>query len=303
MRGITKSSFVCDFCVNRTAFLISGASAVLAPRFAAASSLEGTIERAAAASTGVVGVYARRMGPGDPISYDADERFPSASTIKLVILTSLFQAAEREPGLLDRSLSVRAEDFVGGSEVMDAYNPGDRVRLSTLARAMIEQSDNTASNALITFLGFERINKTARDAGMSRTQLRHHFVDYTAVVQNRNTTTAHDMATLLYQIERGAREGLPTVAMPQSCRAMIDILLRQEDRDKIARGLPHGVPVANKSGEVDGVRNDVAIVDPYGASPYVIAVLTKDLADFSEGNIAIRQIAKAVHRALYAGST
>jgi beta-lactamase class A len=289
--------------VNRTAFLLSSACAVLAPRIAPASSLQGAIERAAAESTGVVGVYARRLGSGEPISYDAEERFPSASTIKLVVLTSLFQAAEREPGLLDHHLTLRGEDFVGGSEVMDAYDPGDRVRISTLARAMIEQSDNTASNALITFLGFKRINRSARDAGMFRTQLRHHFVDYTAVVQIRNLTTAHDMATLLYQIERGAHEGLRTVASTQSCRAMIDILLRQEDRDKIARGLPHGVPLANKSGEIDGVRNDVAIVDPYGDSPYVIAVLTKDLADFSEGTIAIRRIAKAVHRALYEGST
>jgi beta-lactamase class A len=289
--------------VNRNVFLISGASAMLFPSIASAGTLEEAIERAAAASTGSVSVYARRMGPGEAISYDADERFPSASTIKLVVLASLYQAAEREPGLLDRSLTLHLDDFVGGSEVLDAYNPGDRVRISTLARAMIEQSDNTASNVLISYLGFERINATAKNAGMRNTQLKHHFMDYTAVVHIANLTTAHDMATLLYQIERGAREALTTVASPQSCRAMIDILLRQEDHDKIARGLPRGVPLANKSGEIDGVRNDVAIVDPYGASPYVLAVLTKDLADFSEGNIAIRRIAKAVHRALYVGNT
>jgi beta-lactamase class A len=272
---------------------------MVVPRIARASMLDDAIQRAAAASTGLVSVYARRLGPGEPISYDADERFPSASTIKLVVLTSLYQFAEREHGLLDRELTLHLDDFVGGSEILDAYNPGDRIRISTLARAMIEQSDNTASNVLISYLGFDRINRTARDAGMERTQLLHHFVDYTANVPIRNLTTAHDMARLLYQIERGAHEAVRTVAEPQTCRAMIDILLRQEDRDKIARGLPQGVPLANKTGEIDGVRNDVAIVDPYGDSPYVLAVLTKDLADFSEGNIAIRRIAKAVHRALY----
>jgi beta-lactamase class A len=107
------------------------------------------------------------------------------------------------------------------------------------------------------------------------------------------------MGMLLYQIERGAHEALYTVASPASCHRMIDILLRQEDRDKIARGIPEGIPLANKTGEIDGVRNDVGIVDPYGDSPYVIAVLTKDLNDFSLGNIAIRRIAAAVHTALY----
>jgi beta-lactamase class A len=105
------------------------------------------------------------------------------------------------------------------------------------------------------------------------------------------------MGSLLYQIERGAHEAVYTVASPASCRAMIRIMLRQEDRDKIARGLPPGTPLANKTGEIDGVRNDIGIVDPFGEAPYVIAVLTKDLNDFSLGNIAIRRISKAVHTA------
>jgi beta-lactamase class A len=79
---------------------------------------------------------------------------------------------------------------------------------------------------------------------------------------------------------------------------MIDILLKQEDRDKIARGLPAGVPLANKTGEIDGVRNDIGIVDPYGEAPYILAVLTKDLNDFSLGNLAIRRIASAVNASM-----
>ena len=116
---------------------------------------------------------------------------------------------------------------------------------------------------------------------------------------SENLTTPRDMGMLLTQIERGAHEGVRTVASPEACRKMIDILLRQEDRDKIARGLPKGTPLANKTGEIDGVRNDVGIIDPYGDKPYVLAVLTKDLNDFSLGNIAIRKIAAAVYSALY----
>jgi beta-lactamase class A len=137
---------------------------------------------------------------------------------------------------------------------------------------------------------------------MLHTQLKRHFMDFAAIVHHSNNlTTARDMGWLLYQIDRGAHEGVPTVASVRSCRRMIDILLRQEDRDKIVRGLPRGVPVANKTGEIDGVRNDVAIVDPYGEAPYVLSVLTKDLNDFSNGVIAIRRIAKAVDVAFRTG--
>jgi beta-lactamase class A len=209
------------------------------------------------------------------------------------------QDSEKDASIFDRQIRLKLSDFIGGSEVLDSYNPGDLISVGTLARAMIEQSDNTASNVLITMLGLDRIADTIHRAGLSRTQLHRHFVDVGTVVRHsQNLTTAHDMGSLLYAIERGAHEGVYTVASPVSCRHMIDIMLRQEDRDKLARGLPKGVPLANKTGEIDGVRNDVGIVDPYGNAPYIIAVLTKDLDDFSLGNIAIRRISKAIYGAL-----
>jgi beta-lactamase class A len=124
-------------------------------------------------------------------------------------------------------------------------------------------------------------------------------MDYAAIMHHsENLTTPHDMGTLLYAIERGAHEGVRTVASPESCRAMINIMLNQEDRDKIYRGLPKGTALANKTGEIDGVRNDVGIVNPFGEAPYVIAVLTKNLDDFSLGNSAIRRAAAVVNSAL-----
>jgi len=287
--------------MNRMAFVAGSLATGIVPCVADASDLETSVARAAAASTGIVGVFARKMSALPmPVAYNADERFPAASVIKVLILVSLFQANEKSPGLLERTVRLQASDFVGGSEFLQNAQPGDLYKVGTLARAMIDQSDNTASNALITLLGFERINATAQRAGLKHTQLKRHFLDYTAIVHHsENLTSAHDIGTLLYQIERGSREAIRTVASPVSCRAMINIMLHQEDRDKIARGLPKGMPLANKTGEIDGVRNDVAIVDPFGDSPYILAVLTKDLADFSDGVIAIRRIAKAVHAELY----
>lgn len=286
--------------MNRNAFLGGTLAASFAPLPAPAGDVDSQIASAAAGSTGEVGVFARKMGPGTPIAYNADVIFPAASTIKVLILVSLYQAAEKSPGLLDSSVRLQSSDFVGGSDVLQNANPGDRIRVSALARAMIDQSDNTASNALISLLGFDRINATARRAGLKHTQLKRHFLDYTAIVRHSNNlTTAHDMGTLLYLIERGSREAVYTVASPKSCNAMIQIMLKQEDHDKIARGLPKGIPLANKTGEIDGVRNDVAIVDPFGDNPYILAVYTKDLNDFSVGVIAIREIAHSVHATLY----
>jgi beta-lactamase class A len=294
---VNRRSFLSN-AVGSTSSLSLFSFAVGFPARARASTLDDEIAAAASGSSGTVAVFARRMGHPPEIAFNADERFPTASIIKVVILVSLFQLAEKRPSVMQDRVTLKLSDFIGGSEILDAYNPGDSISIDRLARAMIEQSDNTASNVLITYLGLDRIARTIAGAGLTRTQLHRHFLDYTAIMHHsENLSTARDMGTLLYEIERGAHEAVYTVASPASCRAMIDIMLHQEDRDKLARGLPPGVPLANKTGEIDGVRNDIGIVDPYGEAPYVIAVLTKDLNDFSLGNSAIRRISKVVHNA------
>jgi beta-lactamase class A len=194
--------------------------------------------------------------------------------------------------------------MVGGSDALAYSQAGERFTVGSLIHAMITVSDNTASNALISTLGFERINRTAARIGLEQTHLHSRFLDSFAIVHRvRNVTSARDLGTLLYALEHGAREGITTIASPRSCRRMIDILLHQEDREKIARGLPRGVPLANKTGEVSGVRNDVGIIDPFGDVPYVLAILTKDLDNYVDGVNAIIRITRRVNFAMNAGRT
>jgi beta-lactamase class A len=288
--------------VKRGAF-VAGAAAVSIPLPAPAANLHHVIDSIAATSSGIVGAYARRLGARTPLlAYNADIQFPAASVIKVLILVSLYQAAQRDPQLFTRRVRLRAEDMVGVTHFLSEARPGATYSVRYLAKAMIVASDNTAANTLITLLGFTRINATAYRAGLRHTQLKRHFLDYSAIVRHsENLTTPRDMGELLYAVELGSHEALRTVASPHSCRAMINLMLQLEDRDKIARGLPRGTPLANKTGEVDFVRNDVAVVDPFGDEPYVLTVFTKRLWDYGRGLDAIRRVSKAVHGVIARG--
>jgi beta-lactamase class A len=79
---------------------------------------------------------------------------------------------------------------------------------------------------------------------------------------------------------------------------MIAIMLGQEDREKIPGALPSGVAVANKTGEITGTRNDVAIVQPYGDAPFILAIMTKGITDYDAALAAIHDITRAVFRAV-----
>jgi len=197
------------------------------PRVARAQSLDALLSEAIAGIPGSVGVAARTMANGPPFfAYNAERSFPSASTIKLVIMLTAFVGAEIDPSAMDRRIVFRRSDLIGGSDFLANAQDGERFTIRELVVPMIQRSDNTAANLLISHFGFGRINLVARRAGMERTQLRRHFLDYAAMLKHMdNRTTPADMANLLYRIERAVREGETTVASPQSCDAMIRIML------------------------------------------------------------------------------
>lgn len=245
---------------------------------------------------GSIGIYARLMNDAPPLfSYAAEDSFPAASTIKMLIMLTAFNVADRDPNALNEQLTIRSGDLVAGSPFLAGAQGGEKYTVATLMKPMIQVSDNSASNALISHFGFERINAIAQRYGLRNTRLKRHFLDYAAVVHHhQNVTTPGDMGRLLFAIERGSREGVPTCATPRSCRAMIEIMLGQTDHDKIRAGIPRSTPVANKTGEVTGVRNDVAIVDPLGDTPFLLTIFTKHLTSHRAGVQAIQRIAQAV---------
>lgn len=249
---------------------------------------------------GVTGVVVRTMDGAPPeVAIRAEEPFPSASVIKVAIMTTVYRAYEAGTAHPRERVRTRASDLVGGSEVLAGSPPGKSWTLDTLVKAMIRVSDNAASNTLITRFGMGAINATMRLAGMTGSRLGRHFADVVPAWRvSENVVTPADVATLLFGIERSAREGIATIVSAQSARAMIDVMLGNDDATKIVRGLPPGTPCAHKTGEIDGVRNDAGIVDPFGDVPYVLVALTKSLENQAAGNAGIAAIARRVDTAL-----
>lgn len=246
---------------------------------------------------GRIGVYARTMAPGPPlVAYDAYRQFPTASTIKVLVMTTAYAMEEIRPGTLAAEVTFRTGDLIGGSDFMDQAANGQRFTVRELIVPMIQLSDNTAANLLMGYLGIATINSVGKRAGMERTHLARKFMDFAAIAHhNDNVSTPADMARLLYLIERGAREEVRTIVSPQNCRSMVAIMLGQTDRDGIPAALPPKTHVANKTGELQGTRNDVAIVEPYGDSPFILAIMTADAYDLSAAYAAIHAVTRATY--------
>jgi len=252
---------------------------------------------------GITGVVVRTLGDGPPVvAIRPDEKFAAASVIKLAILATVYRAYDAGTAKPSDTVKTRASDLIGGSDVLAGSRAGKEWSLDALVKAMIRVSDNSASNALITAFGMGTVNATMQLAGMTGSRLGRHFADVVPSWRvSENVITPADTARLLFAIERGTRESIATIATPQSCHAMIDVLLGNDDATKIVRGLPPGTPCAHKTGEIDFVRNDAGIVDPFGDAPYVLVVLTRKLRNYAAGNAGIGAIAHRVDAALRQG--
>lgn len=278
--------------MKRGEFLAASGAFAMLPRIAAASPYD-HVERIARSVPGEIGVYCRTLAPGGPVfAFNEHVVFPTASTIKALIMVTAFVAEERRPGTMRRTIVTHTSELIGGSDFMATQPDGARLTVHELLVPMITLSDNTASNYLMSFFGMPAINAVGARLGMHHTRLARHFLDFAAIAHNDNVTTPADMARLLYAIERGAREEVRTIVSPKHCRDMIDIMLRQTDRDKIPAGLPPGIAVANKTGEIDGTRNDIAIVEPFGDSPYILTIYSKWVTDYTPLYEAIHRYAR-----------
>jgi beta-lactamase class A len=286
--------------VKRALFLGASAAILFFPRTTSAAppSLERHVRAIAQAMPGTIGVYARTLDEGPPlVEYRATNLFPTASTIKALVMATAYALEDQTPGTLDAQLTFsHSGDLIGGSDFMSEQADGTTFSVRQLIVPMIQVSDNTAANMLIGHFGVDQINDIGAQAGMQNTHLARKFIDTSAIVRvQNNVSTPADMAALLYQIEKAAHEDIPTIASAKFCREMIKIMMGQTDREKIPGGIPSGVPIANKTGEITGTRNDIAVIDPYGNTPIILAIMTKHLTDYDAANAAIHQIARAVY--------
>ncbi len=220
---------------------------------------------------GHLGVMARNLNTGEAVRYNAAERFPTASAIKLPVMATFFHLVDLKQ--LDPSMRVvlTADDKKPGSGVLQFMSDGTTITLLDAVKLMIVLSDNTATNLVLDRLAqthAERmavVNKFLEGKGLKNTRLLNRL--YSVATKARTpeamrygigVATPEDMVTLLEALY--AR----TLVAPASSEAMLDIMNEQFYREMIPRLLPEGecrsFRIANKTGSVTESKVDVALV-------------------------------------------
>jgi len=242
-----------------------------------------------AAYTGRWGIVIINKSTGEVLEINPAMVFPAASMIKVPIMYEVMKQVAAGSVDLDACLVVTNDVRVGGAGILQELRQGITMTVRELVTLMIVLSDNTATNMLIDLIGMDAVNTTMTDLGLKSTMLRRQMMDFDAAqAGNENDTCASDVALLFDIIEN--HQNLPYVYHT----LMMDILKRQQVRDKLPLHLPPAAVLANKTGTLAGVEHDGGILFlPSGS--YIIAILTADLEFNYQGLQLVASIGKVIY--------
>ena len=251
--------------------------------------LAATIKEVDGKLDGVLAVAILDLSTDQKYLLHADEAMPTASSIKIAILAELYRQAQQGKVKLTDFYTLQRSDMVGGSGITRVLTPGmTRLTLRDVAGLMISVSDNSATNVVIDRIGMENVNALLDSLGLTHTRLRRKMMDLKAASEGReNVATPREMALLLESLYRGK------VLDKQRTDDFFNLLSVHKE-SYIPRNLPEDLKVANKPGELEGVRNDSGIVFT-GKRPYVISVMTAYLRRERDGGDAIAKISDAAY--------
>jgi beta-lactamase class A len=270
----------------------------------ASGSLEAAVRRILAASGAQVAVAYRTLDGHAELFIDPDTPFHAASTMKVPVMIELFRQARAGRLTLDAPLPIvnAFHSIVDGSRYTLSENDaadrevvavlGRTLTLRQLCEAMITVSSNFATNLLIERLGAENIRRTVLSLGAEGMNVLRGVEDQKAFDKGlNNTTTARALLVLLERIAQGH------AVDRESDAEMIRILSRQKvSPDAIAAGVPRGIVVAHKTGNITRIHHDAAIV--LAPRPYVLVILVRGMEELDKSAALMAAVSKIVFESL-----
>lgn len=284
---------------KRVIWFLLALGCVAAPSLAQQDkALEAKLRVLADAHQGKVAVFAKDLTTGKIVELDADKPVQTASVIKLTILYEALEQIRAGRVHFEDKLTLTHGDQVQGSGVLLFYDTPMQLTFKDVLTMMIAFSDNTATNLAIDHLGLKNIDDCIVSLGLKNTWLyKKVYLPATGSmpedqkIYGLGKTTAQEMASVMQRFVQcdlnPPSEAKPGTAADQAlCDAALHMLKLQFYRNGIPRYLEFldssekDSAIANKTGALDAVRNDVGVVyTKHG--PILISAFTYENEDHS----------------------
>lgn len=195
---------------------------------------------------------------------NADKIYSAASIIKLPVLVQLFRSIERGQVTIYDEMTLTDYYRAEGSGGLQFKAENSKYSIDTLARVMITDSDNSATNMLMSKIGgMPDVNQGIREWGLKNTQVQTWLPD----LGGTNHTTARDMATILYNIDN------PNFLSVSSREKIFDYMAHVKNNRLIQAGINPSAVFLHKTGDIGKMLGDAGIVYAPNGKKYIVVIL------------------------------
>lgn len=211
-------------------------------------------------------VYVWEYSGKSYVNINADESFPAASIIKVPLLIELFRSIEK--GRFSLYDTMLFEDYyrAEGSGRLKYKESGGFYTLDHLARIMIENSDNSSTNMIMSKIGgMPEVNLAMRSWGLNATGINAWLPD----LKGTNVTTAREMAKMFYNID------ITDIISNKSKRYMADYMFNVKNTRLLKAGLPKNAVILHKTGDIGYMLGDAGIVRAHNGKKYIVVILAR----------------------------
>ena len=227
---------------------------------------------------GDVGIYVHDLKHNKTVAINADTVFPTASIVKLSILTGIMSKIEKGELQYHQRLTYTDSLFYDeGDDILSAFKPGATIELSKVMMLMLTISDNCASLWLQGLAGGGiRINQILDSIGFKATRVNSRTPgrESNRSIYGWGQTSPQEIAVLMERIVNGE------LISKAASEKMLRLLGRQYWDEEALSQIPPGIFAADKNGAVDASRNEVVYVNSKN-NPYIFSIFTKNNQDQS----------------------
>ena len=240
--------------------------------------LQAKIQDAITGFNGDIGIYVKNLRTGKIVAINADTVFPTASIVKVPILTGIMNRLQKGELSYDSAFEYKDSLLYAGSDILGSFKSGEKIALKKIIMLMMTTSDNTASlwlqsiagtgtriNELLDSLGFKSTRVNSRTAGRENNRAQYGW----------GQTSALEMGILYEKIYRSQ------VFSPAISDRMLRCMGRNFwDEDEAISQIPPYIEVFSKNGCVNAVRSEALLVNAPN-NPYIFCIFTKNNKDIS----------------------
>ena len=222
------------------------------------------------------------------VDINASKIYPVASIIKIPVLIDLFKSIENGEVALDDTIPLTEYYRSEGSGNLQYMAGNTPFTVDKLAQVMITESDNSATNMLMSQIGgMNTVNQSVRDWGLKNTEIHTWLPD----MGGTNHSTAKEIAQMLYNID--LNEKFLTDA---SRNKIYDYMGHVHNDRLIQAGLGKGSVFYHKTGDIGKVLGDAGIVVTPTGKRYIVVILAHRPHNAPQGKDFIVKASEIIYK-------